>query len=80
MTSPVTHLASSEARNTATGPMSSGVPRRPRGVAATDRSSISPPIRFSAREPSVSVGPGAMALTRILRAATSLARTLVRVV
>src|SRR3954451_14206962 len=34
MMSPVIHLASSEARNTATGPMSSGVPRRPRGVAA----------------------------------------------
>jgi hypothetical protein len=35
MTSPVIQRAASDARNTATGPMSSGTPTRPRGICAT---------------------------------------------
>jgi hypothetical protein len=71
MTSPVIQRASSEARKTATGPMSSGSPIRPSGIWATVAASASVPMKPAERAPSVSVPPGAMALTRMPRGASS---------
>ena len=71
--SPVTHRAASDARNTATWAMSSGCPMRPSGVPAIICFSKSLPITPAACVPSVSTPPGAIALTRILRPANSIA-------
>ena len=73
--SPVIQRDSSEARNTATPAMSSGWPKRPSGVSATIRFSKSLPMMPALCVPSVSTPPGAMALTRILRGPSSLARS-----
>ena len=76
MRSPVSQEDWSDARNSATRAISSGWPSRPSGMGA--------PIAFatSSEMPSfytasVPVMPGAMALTRILRSASSFARPFV---
>ena len=76
MRSPVSHEDWSEARNSATRAISSGLPSRPIGSAAPIVVAVSPSIPNAAR-PSVAVMPGAIALTRILRLASSLASALV---
>ena len=67
MSSPVSQLDSSEARNTAIGAMSEGCPTRPRGVMAIMCFSYSlpTPIMPAARAPSVAVAPGLIEFTRI---------------
>ncbi len=69
--SPVMKLDSSLARNTAALATSPGVPRRPIGTRARRRSHASSVTTRLA--PSVGVGPGAIALTRILRGPNSAA-------
>ena len=73
--SPVTHRASSDARNTATGAMSSGCPIRPNGVCCNICFSKSLPKIPADRVPSVSTSPGLMAFTLILRGPSSFANT-----
>jgi hypothetical protein len=75
MTSPVIHRAASEARNTAMGPMSSGTPIRPSGIWLAIELSPSLLVRPRARVPSVLVAVGAITLTRMPLAASSLAIT-----
>src|SRR4029077_10408482 len=79
MTSPVIQPESSDARNTASGAISVTRPRRPSGVlfASTAPAPLSkvPAAIFA----SVSVIPGAMALTRILRGASSSANPFVKI-
>src|SRR2546427_9663126 len=71
MTSPVIQADSSDARNTASGAISATRPSRPSGVFPA-RAAPAPPSKVPAATlPSVSVWPGAMALTRILRGASS---------
>ena len=64
---PVTQLAISLARNSATFATSSGVPNRPQGMLPSVRwySSGSEVLRFSHPPPGNSIEPGAMAFTRI---------------
>jgi len=76
MRSPVTQADWSEARNRATRAMSSGCPSRPIGNVAPMFLAVSPSMPTPAR-PSVAVMPGAIALTRILRPASSPASALV---
>ena len=66
---------SSEARNTATGPISSGCPVRPSGVIETNCFSKSHPINPAALVPSVSTMPGLIEFTRIFRGPSSLEST-----
>ena len=68
---------SSDARKVASGAMSLGWPMRPSGVSATNCFSQSLPMTPAVTVPSVSTPPGLMELTRILRGASSLARTAV---
>src|SRR5580765_2799487 len=75
--SPVSHLESSDARNTAVGAISSTWPVRPNGVWPTTAFSKSEPINPAARDPSVSTIPGLIEFTLILRGPSSLAKTLV---
>src|SRR5207244_4841554 len=77
MSSPVSQLDSSEARNTAIGAMSEGCPTRPRGVMAIMCFSYSlpTPIMPAARAPSVAVAPGLMEFTRICLGPNSFAST-----
>ena len=65
MTWPVTHSESSEASQAIRRAASSGVPQRPRGMAASARAFTS-----SGAQP-VSVGPGLTALTVIPRGASA---------
>src|SRR5581483_3192526 len=71
ITCPVTHRASSEARNATTSAMSSGVPRRRRAVISIITRCCSGGM--TSRSISVSVGPGATALTVMLRGPSSAA-------
>src|SRR5579863_5498286 len=75
---PVSQLASSEARNTATRAMSSGWPTRPSGVLATIWFLDSAPMTPAACAPSVSVPPGLRALTRIFLGPNSFESTRVK--
>jgi hypothetical protein len=70
MRSPVSHDDWSEARKSATRAISSGWPMRPIGITMPIdlATSIVSPIVF---RPSVSVAPGAIALTRIFFGASS---------
>ncbi len=77
--SPETQPESSDARNTATLATSSGWPRRPSGVVARMFFSKSLPMIPWAWVPSVTINPGLMELTRILRGPNSLARIRVMV-
>ena len=63
----VSHREASEARNTAMWAMSSGCPKRPRGVCAINCFCKSLPITHRAYAPSVSVPPGLTELTRMFR-------------
>ena len=76
MRSPVSQAESSEARKTATRAISSGFPSRPIGRVAAMIFAVSPSMPATA-SPSVSVMPGAIALTRILRLARSSASAVV---
>src|SRR5437016_8737603 len=79
MISPVIQADSSDARNTATGAISVTRPSRPSGVFSA-RTAPAPPSKVPAAIlPSVSVWPGAIALTRILRGASSSANPFVSV-
>src|SRR5690348_320973 len=75
--SPVIQEESDDARNTAAGAMSWGWPIRPSGVCASiclRQSLAAIPVEW---KPSVSIMPGLIALTRILRGPSSLASDLV---
>src|ERR1700751_245825 len=78
MVSPVSHPASSEARNAATRAMSSGWPTRPSDVLAMICFLSSGPMTPAARAPSVSVTPGLRALTRIFLGPSSFESTRVK--
>ena len=71
----MTQRDSSDAKNTATGAISSGCPVRPSGVRAINCFSKSLPITPAACVPSVSTPPGLIALTRIFRGPSSFAST-----
>ena len=73
--SPVTQRASSDARNTATGAISSGCPTRPNGVCCNICFSKSLPTIPADRVPSVCISPGLMAFTLIFRGPSSFAST-----
>src|ERR1700740_3187281 len=75
--SPVRYLESEEARYTAVGEISSGRPIRPRGDCASTDLRKSPSTIPAACSPSVSIIPGLMEFTRILREPNSLANTAV---
>jgi hypothetical protein len=70
MRSPVTQADWSEARNSATRAISSGWPSRPMG-SLKPNSFADSALRPALAKPSVSVMPGAMALTRIPLSANS---------
>ena len=72
MRSPVTQADWSEARKSATRAMSSGLPSRPIGSVKPIAFAVSA-VTPNAAKPSVSVGPGAMALTRMPLPASSIA-------
>src|ERR1700691_1057705 len=73
--SPVSHAESDETRKVATRAMSSGWPMRPRGLFSVACFSKSLPESPAAWKPSVSTGPGLMALTLIFFGPNSLAST-----
>src|SRR4051794_35460813 len=75
--SPVIQRASSDARKETGGAMSSGCPTRPSGVAATAPLSKSLSTIPAEWVPSVMTRPGLIALTRMLRCASSLASVFV---
>src|ERR1700752_1549647 len=78
MISPVSHPASSEARNAATRAMSPGWPTRPSDVLAIICFLNSVPMTPAACAPSVSVPPGLRALTRIFLGPNSFESTRVK--
>src|ERR1700680_567500 len=79
MTSPVIQADSSDAKNTSSGAISVTRPSRPSGVFPASTAPAPPSKVPAATLPSVSVWPGSMALTRILRGASSSANPLVSV-
>ncbi len=74
----VTHRRSSEASAAIASPISCGSPTRPSAVCALSPSRICASSRMAPPLKSVAVGPGAMALTRILRAPSSTANVRLR--
>lgn len=72
ITCPVTQRAWSEARNSATSAISSGVPMRPKGMRLRVRSYKASPafLRWSQTPPGNSIDPGAMQFTRTPRVAS----------
>lgn len=74
----VTHRRSSEASAAIASPISCGSPTRPSAVRAPSPSRICASSRMAPPLKSVAVGPGAMALTRILRAPSSTANVRLR--